>query len=263
MLTPAFLAALDHVYAHAVQTLDVTYAEPLERAYKLVYTNRIAPSAEQPQRWDVTGSSDRRYLVTHGDGWGCTCPDHVYRQHPCYHILGVQLFCRATRQAHAADPSRATLEGCADGEEPTKGGNVSADTSQEHSASESIIEGKTGVSAPESLPDLLKPFTVIIQGKPFVKVAGLLQLAHARGLQSLTTIFTYNDAELALAQSTAVFPFGSFTDVGDASPASVNPKVRLHFRRVAATRSTARALRQALNIPYVALEEITEDSHGG
>ncbi|HSX81974.1 MAG TPA: hypothetical protein VLQ80_25855 [Candidatus Saccharimonadia bacterium] len=101
-------------------------------------------------------------------------------------------------------------------------------------------------------------FVVEIQGKPFVQVAGLLALAHARGLQSLTTTFTYNDADLAIAQSTAVFSFGSFTDVGDASPSNTNPKVRAHFRRVAATRATARALRLALNIDMCSLDELTE-----
>ena len=63
----------------------------------------------------------------------------------------------------------------------------------------------------------------------------MLELAHQRGLQSLGVTFTYNDPELALAQATAVFPFGAFTDVGDASPGNTNQKVRAHFRRVAAT----------------------------
>jgi hypothetical protein len=258
MLVPAFLAALDHVYAQAVQTLDVTYAEPLERAYKLVYAERVTPDEGGPRTWAVTGSSDRCYLVTHQDGWGCTCPDHVYRRHPCYHILAVQLFCRAMR--HDSEASRIALETHTTDKEPTTEKNASMETSGELKANFSPTEGQNGHIASERLPDLLKPFTVLIQGKPFVKVAGLLALAHERGLQSLTTMFTYNDAELALAQSTAVFPFGSFTDVGDASPSSVNPKVRLHFRRVAATRSTARALRQALNIPCVALEELMEEA---
>jgi len=248
MLTPAFLAALDHVYAHAVQTLDVTYAEPLERAYKLVYTNRIAPSAEQPQRWDVTGSSDRRYLVTHGDGWGCTCPDHVYRQHPCYHILGVQLFCRATRQAHAADPSRTTLKGCADDEEPTKGKNTSTETS-----------GEPNVNL--TVPEALKPHIVFLHGKPFVQYAGLLALAHERGLVSLKARFISVTAELALAEAEAVFQDGrTFAECADSTPANVGATVRPAFARMALTRSKARCLRDALNIGICALEEL-EDTH--
>ena len=69
----------------------------------------------------------------------------------------------------------------------------------------------------------------------------------------------YNDPELALAQATAVFPFGAFTDVGDASPGNTNQKVRAHFRRVAATRASARVLRLALNINMVALEELADE----
>jgi hypothetical protein len=142
-------------------------------------------------------------------------------------------------------------------QEAGKGKKACRATSQDSDAKLTLVD------ASESIPELLRSHVVTIQGKAFVKVAGLLALAHARGLQSLTTIFTYNDAELSLAQSTAVFPFGSFTDVGDASPSNCNPKVRLHFRRVAATRSTARALRQALNVSMVALEELAgEDMHG-
>jgi hypothetical protein len=113
---------------------------------------------------------------------------------------------------------------------------------------------------PESVaPGIDEKYVVVIQGTRFAKVAGLLALAHARGLQSLTTTFTSNDAELAIAQSTAVFPFGSFTDVGDASPANTNPKVRAHFRRVAATRATARALRLALNVDMCSVEELSTE----
>lgn len=108
----------------------------------------------------------------------------------------------------------------------------------------------------QSIP---KEYIVTIQGKPFVKFAGLLELAHQRGIQGLEVTFTYNDPELALAQATAVFPFGTFTDVGDASPGNTNQKVRAHFRRVAATRASARALRLALNITMVAVEELAEE----
>jgi len=116
----------------------------------------------------------------------------------------------------------------------------------------------TELPAPEAPHGIPREHIVMIQGKPFVKVAGLLALAHQRGLQRLRTSFTYNDAELALAECTAVFPFGTFTDVGDADPRNVNAKVKAHFRRVAATRATARALRQALNISMVAVEELED-----
>jgi hypothetical protein len=99
---------------------------------------------------------------------------------------------------------------------------------------------------------------VELHGKRFVTFAGLLALAHSRGLTSLTADWTYNDAALSLAQAVAVFPFGTYTECGDATPDNVTKKVSPHFRRVALTRAKARALRDALNIDMVSLEELAE-----
>jgi hypothetical protein len=99
---------------------------------------------------------------------------------------------------------------------------------------------------------------VEIQGKRFVKFAGLLALAHARGLTELTATWTYNDPGLSLAHAVAVFPFGTFTEAGDATPENVTKKVAPHFRRVALTRAKARALRDGLNVDMVSFEELSE-----
>ena len=100
---------------------------------------------------------------------------------------------------------------------------------------------------------------VLIQGKPFVKFAGLLDFAHKRGLQALKVDWTYNDAELSLAHAVAVFPFGTFEESGDASPSNVNKKVAPHFRRCALTRAAARCLRLALGLDMVAVEELADE----
>jgi hypothetical protein len=114
-------------------------------------------------------------------------------------------------------------------------------------------------AAPPVAPAGIDPrYIVDIKGKPFVKFAGMLELAHKRGLQELRTTFTYNDAELALAEAVAVFPFGTFTDAGDATEANVGPNVKPHFRRVALTRASARCLRLALGLDMVACEELAE-----
>jgi hypothetical protein len=102
-------------------------------------------------------------------------------------------------------------------------------------------------------------FIVTIQSKPFVRHAGLLKLAHERGLQELRVDWTYNDAELSLAHALAVFPFGTFEESGDAAKENVNKKVAPHWRRVALTRASARALRLALGVELVAVEELAED----
>jgi hypothetical protein len=113
------------------------------------------------------------------------------------------------------------------------------------------------IEAPQGIP---AQHVVTIQGKPFVKFAGLLQMAHERGLASLSAAWTYNDAELSLAEATATFSDGrTFTEAGDATPANTNRKVALHFRRVALTRAKARCLRDSLGVDLVAVEELADE----
>jgi hypothetical protein len=102
-------------------------------------------------------------------------------------------------------------------------------------------------------------FIVWISQRPFVRHAGLLKRAHECGLQSLTVAWTYNDAELSLAHAVAVFEDGRrFEENSDASPQSVGKKVALHWRRCACTRASARALRLALGVDLVAVEELAD-----
>ena len=112
--------------------------------------------------------------------------------------------------------------------------------------------------APHGIPS---QHVVIIQGKAFVKFAGLLQVAHARGLVSLTATWTHNDAELSLAHAVATFADGRhFEESGDATPANVTRTVAAHFRRVALTRASARCLWLALNIAACAVEELGDEA---
>ena len=114
--------------------------------------------------------------------------------------------------------------------------------------------------APAAVPGIPPQHVVMIQGKPFVKFAGLLQMAHERGLVALTAAWTFNDAELSLAHAVATFQDGRrFEESGDATPANTNRKVAVHFRRVALTRAKARVLRDALGIDLVAVEELGAD----
>ena len=112
------------------------------------------------------------------------------------------------------------------------------------------------VETPQGVPP---QHVVLIQGKPFVKFAGLLQMAHERGLVSLTVDWTYNDGALSLAHAVATFQDGrSFEEAGDATPDNVTRKVAPHFRRVALTRAKARVLRDALGVDLVAVEELSD-----
>ena len=84
-------------------------------------------------------------------------------------------------------------------------------------------------------------------------------MAHDQQLVELQEHWTYNDAELSLAHAVAIFENGRrFEGSGDATPSNVTKKVAPHFRRVALTRAKSRALRDALNIDMVAVEELGE-----
>lgn len=96
--------------------------------------------------------------------------------------------------------------------------------------------------------------------KEFVTYPGLLSLAHKKGLRRIDVrVVQLPDKEnnfLAVVEATAEFEHGIFADVGDASPDSVDPHLGPHILRMASTRAKARALRDALNIGIVSVEEL-------
>jgi len=105
-------------------------------------------------------------------------------------------------------------------------------------------------------------YLVTIQGVTCIRLVGLIHLAHKRGLRELHADFTYNDENLALAHAVAIFPpnpwfpdGGHFEESGDATPTNAK-KIGEHWRRMALARSKARALRDALDINMVSVEEM-------
>src|SRR5918912_509022 len=107
-----------------------------------------------------------------------------------------------------------------------------------------------------------KEFTVEREGKTFVLYAGLLDLAHERGLKSITTTLVQIPNELngnvAICHATVETEQGTFTGLGDASPGNVNRMMSPHLIRMAETRAKARALRDAVNVGVTALEELAD-----
>jgi hypothetical protein len=103
-------------------------------------------------------------------------------------------------------------------------------------------------------------FIVWISNRPFVRHAGLLKLAHERGLVSLVVEWTFNSEDLSLAHAFAIFADGRrFEESADSTKDNVGKKVALHWRRLSLTRASARALHLALGIDLVALEELAEE----
>jgi hypothetical protein len=122
---------------------------------------------------------------------------------------------------------------------------------------EPVLPAET-VSPQHVLDPAIRPeWLTLVHGKTFLRYVGLLALVHERGLKALKATLHICTDSLAVASAEAVFKGGrSFTEYADATPENVHFGVRPHFPRVALTRAKARALRDALNIGLVALEEL-------
>ncbi len=117
------------------------------------------------------------------------------------------------------------------------------------------------ISGYRKRPKLAEEFIKRIDGKDFVVYAGLLDLAHQRGLQRLEVDLVQFPSEengrLAICKAVAVAKTGEvFVDFGDADTTNCNQKVAKHIIRMASTRAKARALRDFTNIGITCLEEL-------
>jgi hypothetical protein len=84
---------------------------------------------------------------------------------------------------------------------------------------------------------------IYLHGKPFIRYAGLLAMAHEWGLVSLKARFISATDALALAEAEAIFPDGrTYSECADSTPGNVPPHIRPHFPRMALTRAKARCL---------------------
>ena len=90
----------------------------------------------------------------------------------------------------------------------------------------------------------------------------LLEAAHAAGLKEVRTklvaVPSAISREIAVVRATVLLPKGTFTGLGDASPESVPEKLKHATVRVAETRSVCRAIRAALGVAFVAVEELSD-----
>lgn len=103
-------------------------------------------------------------------------------------------------------------------------------------------------------------FVKKIQGGDFVLFEGLLDLAHQEGLKRVETelISVPGDENdhTAIVRAVVETEKGTFTGLGDASPASAEGPMRPHLVRLAETRAVARAFRLAVNVGTTAFEEL-------
>ena len=184
-----FHQALTHAEAQARRTLVPALHGRLSDAVELVEGGRVFQ--ESDGTWQVDSPSTQG--LTYSVNGVCNCHDAHFNKPPqglCKHRLSVYLTRRAVQlmQPPAPDALDAT-------ESPP------APEAVKPRESTAVPEGPHGIDARH---------IIVIQGRPFVRFAGLLDLAHKRGLQALKVDWSFNDPELSLAHASAVFPFGTF-----------------------------------------------------
>lgn len=108
-------------------------------------------------------------------------------------------------------------------------------------------------------------FIINLQGKSYVTYEGLLDLAHQKNLKSIVVDIiqmpTPENNMTAVCKATATTDDEIYTDLGDASPESVNSNIAPHIIRMASTRAKARVLRDLTNVGMTAIEEISLDEN--
>ena len=100
----------------------------------------------------------------------------------------------------------------------------------------------------------------ILDGKEFIRYAGLIYAAKKLGLTSskvkiLRLELDPDGLMLCICQATVKGTQGKFRDIGDATPKNVNRRNAGHFIRIASTRAKARALRDYVSA-YLAIDPL-------
>jgi hypothetical protein len=248
-------ASVETVHAKAVEALPGHTAR-LDLARLLVLDGAVVPQQDGSFLVQSQTLGDKRQYRVNGR---CECPVYAKQaQGYCKHRLATFLYRRAQELMHGT-PAHDQAEAS---EQPAREEKLTLDLDPQLLTAQPELE--TSKEQPTSEPvytrqSIPQHYIVLIQNKPFVRYAGLLQMAQERGLTSLEADWTYNDENLSLAHAVAIFADGRrFEESGDASPANTNRKVAVHFRRVALTRAKARVLRDALGIDLVAVEELAD-----
>lgn len=107
----------------------------------------------------------------------------------------------------------------------------------------------------------------VVGTREIVKYPALLNRAHEEGLKrietSLAQLPSESNAMTAVAHATVETAKGIFSGTGEASPENTTARVARHLISIAETRAKARALRDAVNIGVVSIEELLGDATNG
>lgn len=107
-------------------------------------------------------------------------------------------------------------------------------------------------------------FVIERQGRQMVLYSGLLDAAHRLGLRAIRTRIYQapckDNADTTIVCAEVELADGRlFSGIGDATPSNVGPNIRPHAIRMAETRAKARALRDAINVAMVSVEEVSDE----
>jgi hypothetical protein len=109
-----------------------------------------------------------------------------------------------------------------------------------------------------------REFVINRNGKDYVLYAGLLDEAHQQGLKSIKTqlmqVPSAQNGNLAICFAEVTTERGTFTGIGDAEPGNVSRAMVAALIRMAETRAKARALRDAVNVSMLSVEELAENA---
>jgi len=110
-------------------------------------------------------------------------------------------------------------------------------------------------------PTIDPRFITNIEGRDFVLLGGLLDVAHQKGLLSIEVeplqFPTEQNHMTAICKATVMSKYAeTFSDIGDANLNNTHPRVAKHLIRMSSTRAIARALRSFVNSPIACLEEL-------
>jgi hypothetical protein len=212
----------------------------IDAAQKLVLSGDVELLPDGKAQVASQSNGQTTYFVVNG---ACTCKDFAKALDGwCKHRLASAIAKRVRQALAIADVQLAAQQ---DDDPPQDDAHPTSPP----------VEPPAGEPTPDM--QLLQPYVVQIHGRPFVRYAGLLLMAHARGLQTIEARFVSVSATLAVAEATATFTDGRrLTEASDATPENVGPQVKAHFARLALTRAKARALKDALGVDLCSLEEL-------
>lgn len=100
----------------------------------------------------------------------------------------------------------------------------------------------------------------VIEEKEVATYAGVLARAHEEGLSSIETKLLQvpgpDNGFVAIVEAKVTTGKGTFSGIGDAHEGNVGRKIAQHIIRMAETRAKARAMKDAINLGMVSIEEL-------